>query len=238
MNSIHPTAIIQGDITIGTGNVIGPFAVVTGPLVLGNDNWIGAGTFIGSPPEVRSWQHPTETQDASSGNGIIIGSGNVIREGVQIHQGWRGTTRVGNDCFIMNQSYIAHDCNVGDSVTMASSVLLAGHVVLGEASNLGLGVKVHQHRYIGQTAMVGMGAVVTNDVLPCVIAYGVPAKMRDVNSVGMERRGYSGVEIAHVRHAIAEAADQEEIIRAFSTHMLKPGLLSSAISHWEERNGS
>ncbi|SDO40439.1 UDP-N-acetylglucosamine acyltransferase [Cryobacterium flavum] len=189
-NSIHPTAIISGDVKLGVGNTVGAFVVISGPVSIGDNNWIGTGTMIGPPPEVRSFAHPIALADAT-GNGVAIGSRNVIREGVQIHQGWKAQTRLGDDSFVMNQAYIAHDCVLGDGVTLASSVLLAGHVKLGSGANLGLGTVVHQRVQIGAGSMVGMGSVVTHDVPPFAKAYGSPARVHGANIVAMERQGVS-----------------------------------------------
>lgn len=199
-NSIHPTAILVGDVRLGDDNTIGPFVTITGPVTIGDGNWIGAGVVIGAPPEVRGHEHPRTTSDVA-GNGIDIGDRNIIREYAQIHQGWKARTRLGDDLFIMNQSYVAHDCEIGNGVTMASSVLLAGHVRVGAGANLGLGTSVHQRTRIGDGAMVGMGAVVTRDVPPFAKAYGSPARVRGANSVGMERAGMSRSAIAAVELA-------------------------------------
>ena len=126
MNEIHPTAVIAGDVLIGDGNYIGPFAVITGPTSIGDGNWIGTGVVIGAPPEIRSFEHPRAEGVASTPAGVAIGSRNVIREYAQVHQGHSATTTIGDDGFIMNQVYVAHDGRVGDRVTLASSVLLAG----------------------------------------------------------------------------------------------------------------
>jgi UDP-N-acetylglucosamine acyltransferase len=212
MSTIHPTAVITGDVQLGSGNTIGAFAVITGPVVLGNDNWIGTGTVIGPPPEVRSWLHPT-AEASSSGNGIRIGSRNIIREYVQIHQGWNGETTVGDDTFIMNQAYIAHDCRIGDNATLASSVLVAGHVRVGAGANLGLGTAVHQFRTIGRGAMIGMSSAVTRDIPAFAKAYGNPAVVRGVNAIGMERSGQDARLIALLASAYAhEDVDLDEIV--------------------------
>lgn len=189
-NTIHPTAVISGDVKLGSGNTIGPFVVITGPVTIGDGNWIGSGAVIGAPSEVRGATHP-RMFDEPAGNGVVIGSRNVIREAVQIHQGWAGVTTLGDELFLMNQSYVAHDCTVGDRVTLASSALLAGHVVVGDGANLGLGVTVHQRRRVGAGVMVGMGSVVTHDLPPFVKAYGNPVRVRGVNAVGMQRSGIS-----------------------------------------------
>lgn len=196
MNSVHPTAQLIGDVSLGTGNMIGPSVVIVGPVTLGDNNWIGTGVVIGAPPEVRSWEHPMDADRLSSGKGISIGSGNRIREYAQIHQGWNDVTRIEDDVFVMNQSYVAHDCVLETGATLASSVLLAGHVRVGAGANLGLGSVIHQRRYIGVGAMVGMGSVVTRDVPPYAKAYGNPATVHGANTVGMERAGMGAETIA------------------------------------------
>lgn len=196
MNSIHPTAQLIGDVSLGTGNTIGPAAVIIGPVTIGDGNWIGTGAMIGAPPEVRSWPHPDDAGAPSSGNGIRIGNHNTLREYVQVHQGWHAVTILEDDVFIMNQSYVAHDCVVESGVTLASSVLLAGHVRVGASANLGLGTMVHQRRYVGVGAMVGMGSVVTRDLPPYAKAYGSPARIHGANVVGMERAGLPGETVA------------------------------------------
>lgn len=205
-NSIHPTAIITGDVTLGSRNVIGAFVTITGPATLGDDNWIGAGVVIGAPPEVRGFEHPA-LGAMSEGAGVIIGSRNVIREYAQVHQGWKETTRIGDDAFIMNQVYVAHDCSLGNGVTLASSVLLAGHVSLGEKANLGLGASVHQRVRIGAGSMIGMGAVVVRDIPPFAKAFGNPARTRGVNRIGMERNGVSAdaIDAVAVAYRVAPA---------------------------------
>lgn len=201
-NSIHPSAIIAGDVRIGSGNTIGPFVVITGPATIGDNNWIGAGVVIGAPPEVRSFTHPEVFGESKGeGAGVAIGDRNVIREYVQVHQGWHKTTTIENDAFIMNQTYVAHDCVIGSHVTLASSVLLAGHVAVAEGANLGLGTSVHQRVRIGALSMIGMGSVVVRDVPPFAKAYGNPARVAGANAVGMQRRGIS-------EHVIAAAVGE------------------------------
>jgi UDP-N-acetylglucosamine acyltransferase len=211
VNSLHPSAQLIGDVTLGRGNTIGPLAVIIGPVTIGDDNWIGSGAVIGAPPEVRGWPHPTDADHLSSGNGIKIGDSNVLREYVQVHQGWHGITYIGDETFIMNQSYVAHDCQLEDRVTLASSVLLAGHVRIGAGANLGLGTQVHQRTYIGNGAMLGMGSVVTRSVPPFCKAYGNPAHVHGANSVGMERGGMPASTIDAAQRAYADGFDGDAV---------------------------
>ena len=193
-NLIHPSAVIDPGVIIGSGNIIGAFARIFQNTVIGDDNFIGAGVTIGAYPEHRSVNHLDENSFLEL-PGVHIGSKVVIREYVQIHQGLAKTTRIGDGAFIMNQTYIAHDCEVGSEVVLASSVLLAGNVSIGDQSNLGLGTKVHQGISLGRLVMIGMGSVVTRNVPDFAKAYGVPARIRGVNTVGMKRLGYPESEI-------------------------------------------
>lgn len=199
MNTIHPTAVIGDGVVLGIRNVIGPHVVLYGPLDIGDDNWIGPGVTIGTPPEVRGVEHAAQWAAEASGVGARIGHRNVIREQSLIHQGWKSPTVVGNDCFIMNKVYVAHDTVLANGVTLASTVTMGGHVLVGTGANIGLGTVVHQRRIVGPGAMVGMGSVVTRDVPPFALVYGNPAQLRGTNAVGMARLGVDDDAIAAVR---------------------------------------
>ncbi|GEK21653.1 UDP-N-acetylglucosamine acyltransferase [Cellulomonas xylanilytica] len=189
MNSIHPTAVIGDGVVLGDGNVIGPYVVLYGPLEIGDGNWIGPGVTLGTPPEVRGVEHGAQWESVASGPGISIGHRNVIREQTLIHQGWKHPTVVGDDCFLMNKVYVAHDSVIENGCTLASTVTMGGHVRIGAGANVGLGTVVHQRRFVAAGAMVGMGSVVTRDVPPFALAFGNPARVQGANRVGMTRRG-------------------------------------------------
>lgn len=199
MNDVHPTAVVGGGVEMGDGNVVGPYAVILGPVRIGDRNWIGPHVVIGTPAEIRGIEHGAAGAEGL-GTGVVIGSGNVLREYTNIHRGHYATTSLGDGCYVMNRVYIGHDGEIGDGVTMASGATLGGHVHIGASANLGMGTIVHQRRIIGPGAMVGMGSVVTHDVAPYALAYGNPCRVRGANRVGMQRAGVSAGTIeAHVR---------------------------------------
>jgi UDP-N-acetylglucosamine acyltransferase len=131
----------------------------------------------------------------------------------------------------MNQVYVAHDCVLGDGVTLASSVLLAGHVEIGAHANLGLGTVVHQTRYIGAGAMVGMGSVVTRDVPPFAKVFGNPAVLRGVNAIGMERRGIAADAVT----TLAAVYDSKDLTGIGFEGVSSHGMLRQFIDAWLER---
>lgn len=189
-NQIHPTAIIGPQVKLGQGNIIGPFVNIIGDVSIGDNNWFGTGVIIGALPEHRSVDHQSEKNQQGL-FGVNIGNNVVLREAVQVHQGYVRTTKIGSNSFIMNQSYIAHDCEIGTGVTMASSVLLAGHVTIKNNANLGMGTVVHQGLKLGELSMIGMASVVTRDVPDYVKSFGSPSRVMGLNTVGLKREGFS-----------------------------------------------
>jgi UDP-N-acetylglucosamine acyltransferase len=156
------------------------------------------GSIIGAYPELKSIDHLNSGTNNEL-KGVVIGNDVVIREYVQIHQGSLTPTSIGDRSFLMNQTYIAHDCQVGIESVLASSVLLAGSVVIGPGANLGMGTTVHQGIVVGKLSMVGMGSAVTRDVPNFMKVYGVPARIHGVNEIGMDRAGMTTKEINSAR---------------------------------------
>ena len=189
-NRIHPTAIIGDDVTLGVGNSIGPYTVIFGPCTIGDGNWIGPNVCIGAPPEMRGAYHPAGWAGEAGIGPVEIGSRNVVREFTSIQGATTGSTRLGDDCYLMDKVHIPHDCTVEDRVTISCSVMMGGHTHLGAGSNIGLSSVIHQRIAVGRGAMIGMGSVITKHVPPFALAYGSPARVRGANMVGLTRSGF------------------------------------------------
>lgn len=130
--------------------------------------------------DARLWHVPM-------GEGVHIGDRTILRELTAVQQGTIRPTVVGSDCFIMDKVHIAHDNRIGDRVTLACYVALAGHVEIGDDATIGLSATIHQRRIVGAGAMVGMQSAVTKDVRPFEVVKGNPARPGGVNRVGLER---------------------------------------------------
>lgn len=198
MNNIHYTAIIGDDVQLGTNNSIGPYAVIIGNVTIGDNNWIGPFTSIGGPAEIRNADLPEDWQSGEHQGTVNIGSHNVIRDACIIHAGFYTGTRIANHCYIMNQTYIAHDCKIESNATLSSNVALGGHVEIQDGANLGMGTLVHQRRIVGCNSILGMGSVVVKDIVPFSKAYGNPCRIHGTNVIGMQRNGFSEIEINEV----------------------------------------
>src|SRR5689334_169694 len=212
--SIHPTAVVSPGARIGDDCFIGPYCVVGDEVQLGDGvrleshcvidgrTSIGSGTHVFpfvsiglASQDLKYKGEPSETQ---------IGARNKIREFVTIHRGTAGggmLTKIGDDCLIMAQAHIAHDCLIGDGVIMANAATLAGHVVIEDRAYIGAYSGVHQFCRVGKEAYIGGYSVVVKDALPFALTVGNHARCYGINKVGVRRRGYSRETIAALHHA-------------------------------------
>jgi UDP-N-acetylglucosamine acyltransferase len=217
---VGPGAVIGPDVAIGPDTRIGPCAVIEGPTVIGARNRIFQFASVGA-----------ETQDLKYRGEparLEIGDDNRIREFTTINRGTEAggmVTKVGNDILLMNYVHIAHDCFVGDHSILANSTQLGGHVVLEEFVFVGAASAVHQFGRVGGHAMLAAGAMVSQDVPPYAMVAGDRARLVGVNSVGLERRGFSADVIAKLR-------------ASFRTIFYSNLLRSDALAQVRERDGA
>jgi sugar O-acyltransferase (sialic acid O-acetyltransferase NeuD family) len=72
---------------------------------------------------------------------------------------------------------LAHDCVVGDFVTLGPRACVNGAVRIGDGVEVGAGALIRQGLTLGEGCVVGMGAVVVEDVPPGVTVVGNPARV-------------------------------------------------------------
>lgn len=203
MSKIHSTAIVSKKAQLGNDVSVGPYSIIEDDVIIGDGCKIESSVVIAdgarigknvkiSPGAVIS----TEPQDLKFGGEkslVEIGENTVIREFATINRGTiaHGKTTLGKDCLVMAYAHVAHDCIIGDSVIMANSVNLAGHVEIGDFAILGGILPVHQFVKIGAHSMIGGGFRVQQDICPYSLVGGYPLKVVGINSVGLKRRGFS-----------------------------------------------
>ncbi|MCB1691928.1 MAG: acyl-ACP--UDP-N-acetylglucosamine O-acyltransferase [Pseudomonadales bacterium] len=193
---IGPFCTVGPHVTIGANTVLRSNVVVEGHTTIGDDCDIFPFTTLGIQSQDQKYRPGTVTH-------THIGARNTIREFVSIHSGTEEGSRtvVGDDCTLLAQAHVAHNCEVGNHVVMSHAATLGGHVMIGDYANIGGLSAIHQFCHVGRAAMVGGMCRVVQDVLPFTIAEGFPAHMRVINKVGMERAGYTVEEIGEVRRA-------------------------------------
>jgi UDP-N-acetylglucosamine acyltransferase len=187
--TVDPFAVIEDEVTIGDGTHVMTHAVIMKKVVIGKSCKIFPGAVIGAIPQDLKF-NGEETI-------VQIGNNTTIRECVTINRGtkdkWK--TVVGNNCLLMAYSHIAHDCLLGDYVIIANSVQLAGHVEIGDHAIIGGMAAAIQFSKIGAHTYIAGGTEVIKDVPPYIKAGRSPLCYVGVNSVGLQRRGFTSEKI-------------------------------------------
>ena len=210
---IHPTALVSPGAVIGNGSTIGPYSVIgeeveigsdcnlhnhvviTGKCRIGKKNTFHSHSVIGGlSQDLKYSSEPTFLE---------IGDSNNFREFVTINRGTEpdSKTIVGSYGNFLAYSHIAHDCIVGDHVIFSNNGTLAGHVQMGDYAILGGLTAVHQFCRIGKHAITGGCSKIVQDVPPFMVADGNPAEIRSINSIGLQRRGFSQEQIKSLKDA-------------------------------------
>ncbi|MCC6126363.1 MAG: acyl-ACP--UDP-N-acetylglucosamine O-acyltransferase [Pirellulales bacterium] len=211
--SIHPLAIVSPSAEIGPGAKIGPFCVVEDDVRMGADcilesravlksgttlgprNHLFEGAVLGGLPQhVHLPQRPGR---------VVIGADNVFRENVTVHRALdeQHATSLGDNCLLMVNSHVAHDCHVGNNVILTNNVMIAGHVNVGDRVFMSGASGIHQFCNIGTLAMVGGQAHLVQDVPPYVTVDGLSSLVVGLNLVGLRRAGYDQAKIQQLKAA-------------------------------------
>lgn len=205
---IDPKAEIDADVTIGPWTIIGPNVHIGSGTVIDSHVMIRANTKIGKNNRIYQFssvgEDPADKKFKGEETWLEIGDGNVLREGSNLHRGTGfggGVTRIGNDNLLMPYVHVAHDCMVGNNTIFANNVGISGHVEVDDWVILGGYAGVNQFIKIGAHAMVGGVTHIDHDVPAYMIVAGQPAKVRAINTIGLERRGFDKATIKVLRTA-------------------------------------
>src|SRR6267143_1621489 len=210
---IHPTAIVDPGAEVGAGTIVGPYCVIAANVVIGGNCWLQHHVTLQGPMRAGAKNKfyaycsiGQQTQDLKykgEPTYLEIGDENTFREFVTVNRSTtsEGKTRIGNRGNFLAYSHIGHDCRVGDEVVFSNNGTLAGHVEVGDNAVMGGLTAVHQFCRIGRFAITGGCSKIVQDVPPFMIADGNPAEIRGVNSVGLERKGYSAEKVKPIKEA-------------------------------------
>jgi acetyltransferase-like isoleucine patch superfamily enzyme len=146
---VHPTAIVESSTIIGSRTTIWHHCHIREKSILGDDVSLGKGVFIDQFVEVG--------KGCRIQNGVSVYRGVLIKDWVFVGPNVTFTNdrhpRAGAKSWELSETILMPGCSIG-----AGSIILSGLT-------------------IGTFALVGAASVVTNDVPPFHLAYGLPTKI-------------------------------------------------------------
>ncbi|HVU07277.1 MAG TPA: acyl-ACP--UDP-N-acetylglucosamine O-acyltransferase [Verrucomicrobiae bacterium] len=213
---VGPYAVIDEGVELGANCVVGPHVYLTGNTKIGANNSFHAGCVIGDAPQDLKYKNePTR---------LRIGDGNVFREHVTIHRSTKmeSETIVGSHNFLMANSHVGHNCQIGNHVIVANGALLGGHVIVQDRAFISGNCLVHQFARVGTLALMQGGSAISKDLPPFTIARG--------------DNGICGLNVVGLRRANVSAGERMELKRLY--HLLFRGRenLRDALAEAQKKN--
>ena len=214
MNKIHPLACVSPEAKLGDNIEVGPFAFIDANVEIGDGCHIQNGATIYNHvkmgkdctvfPGAVVGAIPQDLKFEGEESWVEIGDRVNIRECATINRGTKASgkalTRIGSDTLIMSYAHVAHDCRVGNHCILVSYSGLAGETEMEDWSVVGGQSGSHQFCRVGTHSFVAARCKITKDVPPYIIAAREPIAYCGVNSVGLNRRGFTPEQI----HTIQE----------------------------------
>ena len=176
---IHPHAVVEDEVVLGSACIVEPHAVLRGPISTGPNCFFGAGctvrgparigssvylaqmTVVGFPtqPEILAFQEGkpvtpgSATQPTTIGNSCIVRSGTVLYAGVQL----------GNNVRVGHNALLRESLTIGDNTIVGSGVIIDGHTSIGPKVSIQSGVYIPLNTTIEDHVFLGPRCILTND---------------------------------------------------------------------------
>jgi UDP-N-acetylglucosamine acyltransferase len=212
---IHPTAIVHATARVPDSCMVGPYCTIGARVDLGEHCELISHVSLDGPSKIGSHNRffpfcavglaPQDVSFAGEETWLEMGDHNTVREYATINRGTSkggGVTRIGSHTLIMTGAHVGHDCVIGDHAMLVNVATLAGHVTVEDWAVVGALCPVHQFVRIGAHSYIGGGTTITRDVLPFAkVSAPREAQTFGMNSVGLERRGFSKDRIRKIHHA-------------------------------------
>jgi len=212
---IGPYAIVEGDAQIGNGSKLDSHSIVKNGSRIGKDVSVGNYVVIGGLPQDLGFDPATRTY-------AIIGDGTELREGATVNRATQpeGATVIGENCYLMAQSHVGHDCVLGERVVLANVAMVAGFVQIGRFSFMGGGAGIHQYNRIGEGVMIGGNAAVSLDIAPFTIVAD-RNELYGLNLVGLRRRKVPRDSIHALRTCYKEVLVESSNVKERASELLQ-----------------
>lgn len=191
---VGPYAIIDERVVLGPHCRVGPHAHLTGHTTIGAHNTFYAGCVVGEAPQDLKYRGEPSR--------LRIGDHNTFREHMTIHRATdlSEDTVVGSHNLLMSHCHVAHNCQLGNHIILASGALMAGHVVIQDRAIISGNCLIHQFVRVGSLSLMQGGAAISKDLPPYTIASG-RNHIFGLNIIGLRRLGCTSEQRLELRRA-------------------------------------
>lgn len=242
---IHPTALVDPSAELADDVEVGPYAIVEAGAKAGASTrlmayaYLCSGAVLGEACEVHMGavvgHAPQDFSYKGEPTGAVLGNRVIVRENVTIHRATKTErpTSVGDGCYLMAGSHVAHDCQLGRSVMLANGAQLAGHVQIGDGAIVSGNVVIHQFVRIGKLSILSGGSRFGMDVPPYLIGDGTNA-VTSLNAVGLRRCKEMSDADRHQIKAAYKVLYRSDLDLKQALARLKTEFDGPAVRHWIE----
>ena len=163
--SIHPSAIISLNTSIGNNVRIAENVVIKDGVTVGDNTFIDAGAVVGCDGLLYTVEDARISFVRHAG-GVSIGNNVVILSSAVIAKSVHGSllTTIGHNTIIGVSSTIGHEVQIANNVVISTNCVIARRARIGEGTRIGPSSVVREHVTIGEAARIHLGSIVVEDV--------------------------------------------------------------------------
>jgi len=103
---------------------------------------------------------------------VTIADGVVVMAHVSIN----AATKIEQGCILNTNCSVDHDCHIAEAVHICPGSTLAGNIIVGKCSWVGIGSSIIEGLKIGESVIIGAGATVIKDIEDNLKVVGTPAR--------------------------------------------------------------
>lgn len=173
---IDPSAVVHAGAVIGESSVVGPGSIIHAAVELGGGVTVGAHCVLGHDGFGYERQEDGTPLHFPHLGRLVVEDDVTVGNLCSISRGTLDDTRIGKGTRIDDQTYIAHNVEIGENALIMSGVRLNGRARIGRNCWLGTNALVREGISVGDAALVGMGSVVIRPVTAGQVVAGNPAR--------------------------------------------------------------